>query len=214
MGSNRIPVVGAVNGEQIVRNAAGILWHQRRSHDCRRPACCCVMIHCHDPATISEGHAYDLNRGRSRAIEAYVVGSGADHLDGLADCLSGKRGWDGVVTIEATTEAPAEQIAAKHDLVLAASESFGQYRQDQCLPLISGMDFENAVLFKSQSVDWLQCKMQDRAGRIGALNFLLRRCESRVHAWIVDDQGTCLRVCDQIGRALLQVVLGYMSRLT
>src|SRR4029077_2268788 len=131
---------------------AGILWHQRRSHDCRRPAGCCVMIHCRDTAAIPEGHAYDLNRGRSRAIEAYVVGSGADHLDRLTDCLSGKRGWDGVVTIEATTEAPAEQIAAKHDLVLAASESFGQHRQYECLPLISGVDFEDAVLLESQSV--------------------------------------------------------------
>src|SRR5580698_495523 len=180
-------MVGALNGEQIVRNAAGILWHERRSHDCRRPARCRVMIHCRHPAAIPEGHAHDLNRGRSRAVEACVVGSGADHLDRLADCLSGKRGWNGVITIEATTEAPAEQIAAKHDLVLAASESFGQYRQDECLPLISGMDFENAVLFESQSVDWLQCEMHDRAGRVGALNSLLRRGESRVHAWIVDD---------------------------
>src|SRR5579862_8647119 len=133
------------------------------------------MIHCRHPAAIPEGHAHDLNRGRSRAVEGYVVGSGADHLDRLADCLSGKRGRDGVITIEATTKAPTEQIAAKHDLVLAASESFGQHRQDECLPLISGVDFEDAVLVKSQSVDWLQCEMQDRAGRISALKFLLRR---------------------------------------
>jgi len=161
--AHRIPVVGAVNSEQIVRNAAGILWHERPSHkqpsasplprDDPLPSPC---RHPRRPCARPEQRAI-------AAIEAHVVGSGAGHLDRLADCLSGERGWYGVVVIEATTEGPTEHIAAKHDLVLAASKSFGRHRKDERLPLISGMDFENAVLFESQSVDWLQC---ERPGRL------------------------------------------------
>jgi len=38
-------------------------------------------------ATVSESHAQDLHCRRSRAIEAHIVGSRADHLHRLADCL-------------------------------------------------------------------------------------------------------------------------------
>jgi len=123
--AHRIPVVGAVNSEQIVRNAAGIPWHERRSHNRGRPARCRVMIHCRHPAAIPEGHAHDLNGGRSRQSKRMSPARVQTILTGLPTALAA--------------------------------------RKDERLPLISGMDFENAVLFESQSVDWLQC---ERPGRL------------------------------------------------
>ena len=74
------------------------------------------------------------------------------------------------------------------------------------------MDFENAVLFESQGVDWLQREMHHGAGRVGSLDLLLCRGKSRVHARVVDDQGASLRIRDQFGRASLEVLLGYVGR--
>ena len=55
--------------------------------------------------------------------------------------------------------------------------------------------------------------MHHGAGRVGSLERLLRRGESGIHARVVDHQGASLRICDQFGRAALQVPLGYVGRL-
>src|ERR1700722_1818715 len=107
------------------------------------------MVHRSHAAAISEGHAQDLRRGRSRTIEAHVVGSRADHLDRLADCLRGKCRRHGVVAVEAAAESSSERVGAQHDLLLAAAQRLGQYWQYERLPLIPGMDFKNAVFFES-----------------------------------------------------------------
>src|SRR5580658_9327149 len=73
------------------------------------------------------------------------------------------------------------------------------------------MDLENAVLFKSQGVDWLQREMHHGAGGVGSLEFLLCRAESRVHSWVVDDHRATVRICNQFGRAPQEVLLGEVS---
>jgi hypothetical protein len=211
LGSNRVPMVGTGDGETIERNTSGILEHEFRIDGGRGPASCRMMFHRGHLPAVSKGHAQSLRRGRSRAIEAHVVGSRADHLHRLADRLGSERSRHSVIAIKATTESATKQIAAQHDLVLAAAQGLGQHWQDRCLPLISRVDLEDAILFKSQGVDWLQREMHHGAGCVGSLEFLLCRAESRVHAWVVDDQGASVRICDQFGRAPLQVLLGYVS---
>src|SRR5579864_6027760 len=107
------------------------------------------MVHCRHLATVPEGHAQDLHSRRSRAITAHIVSPRTDHLDRFANCLRCKRGWHSVVTIKPATESSPNQISAQHDFVLAAAKRLGHKRHSHRLPLISSMDFENAILFKS-----------------------------------------------------------------
>ena len=86
--AHRIPVVGAVNSEEIVRNAAGILWHERPSHKQPSASPLRVMIHCRHPAAIPEGHAHDLNRGRSRQSKRMSSARVQAILTGLPTALA------------------------------------------------------------------------------------------------------------------------------
>jgi hypothetical protein len=108
-----------------------------------------MMLHrCHF-ATLTKGHAQRLDGRRAERVEQHVVGPRADHLDRLADGFGGKRCGDSVVAVEPPPEATAEEISAHEDLVLADSQRFGQEGQHQRLPLIPGVDLENAVLLDS-----------------------------------------------------------------
>lgn len=106
-------MVGTPNRESIEQNTSGILEHECRIDGGRRPARCRMMIHCRHSPAVSKGHAQSLHRGRSRAIEAHVIGSRADHLHRLAYGLGGERSRHSVITIEATTETSTKQIAAR-----------------------------------------------------------------------------------------------------
>src|ERR1700722_6897722 len=213
LSSYRVPMIGTVDGKRIKWNAVVVLWHERRSHSRRGPACSRLVIHCYHLAPICEAHPENLHRMRSRAVEAHVVLSRTDHLDRFTDCFGSERSGYRIIAIKATAECATEQIAPHHNLVFTTPQSLGQYRQDQCLPLIPGVDFEDTILFESQCIDWLQREMHYGARCIGLLDRVFCRKESRIQAGIVDDQRASLRICNQLCRTLLQVLLRDMSRL-
>ncbi len=171
------------------------------------------MVHRRHLAVVAERHAHALDRGRAGRIKAHVVWSRADHLDRLADRLGSERGGNGVVAVEPPTEAAAEQVGAHDNLVLAAAQRLGQHRQDQGLPLIAGVNFEDAVPFECQGVDRLQLKMHDRAGGVVAHERPFRRGEGGVDAGVIDHQGAARAVGDQLGGAALQILFRYVGGL-
>jgi hypothetical protein len=75
--------------------------------------------------------------------------------------------------------------------------------------LISGVNFENAVFLERERVHRLQREMHDGARGVGSFNLLLRRSQRSIDARVVDQQRTSLRIRDQLGRALLDIGLGY-----
>ena len=134
-------------------------------------------------------------------------------LTGLPIAFAAKRCRHGIVTVQAASESPANQVAAQHDLVLAAPQRLGQHRKDQRLPLVPGMNFENAVFFKSQRVDRFQREMHHGARGVSSLDLLLRRRERRLDARIVDQQGASVAIRNQLRCTILNVPLGYSRRL-
>src|ERR1700747_2895359 len=108
-----------MNREWIVGYGVYTLTHKARHHDLRGPAGGGMMLHRRHFAAFTEGHAQRLDRRRAERVEQHVVGPRADHLARLTDGLGGERCRHGIVAVEATPEAPAEEISAHNDLVLA-----------------------------------------------------------------------------------------------
>ena len=127
------------------------------------------MLHCRDLAVVVERHAQRLDRGRAKRVEAHVVGARQHHLDRLAERLGGERRRHGIVAVEPAAEAAADRIGAHHDALLRHAERLGEHGQDQALPLIAGMDLEDAILLERERVDRLELGMEHAAGRIGLL---------------------------------------------
>ena len=161
------------------------------------------MIHRYDLAAAVERHAELLDRRRAERVEACIVRTGQHQLYRLAKRLGGERSRHGVIAVQAPAEAAADQIRAQYDPFLRHAECLRKHWQNQALPLIAGMNFEDAVLFEGKGVNRLELVVHHAAGRIGSLQLRFRALESRVEPLVVDQQDAAIRVSD-LGRAMIE----------
>jgi hypothetical protein len=100
----------------------------------------------------------------------YVVGTRQHHFDRLAERLGSERRRHGIVAVEPPAETAADCISAHHDSLLRHAQRLGEHGQDQALPLIAGMNLEDAVLFQGERVDRLELTlMRSQAPTIGTM---------------------------------------------
>ena len=76
------------------------------------------------------------------------------------------------------------------------AKRLGEHGQDQALPLIAGMDFEDAVFFEGKRVDRLELVVHHAAGRIGSLERGARASEGGIEPLVVHQQHAVFPIRD------------------
>ena len=190
-------MVGAVDREGIVGPVIGALGHEEGRHDLGGPAGGGGVVHGRHAAPLAEGHPHPLDRGRAEAVEEGVVLTGEDQLDRLAQGLGGQGRGHRIVAVQSPAESPAQQVGLHDDAGLRPAQGLGQGRQDQGLPLVAGVDLEDAVPLESQGVQGLHLEVQGGVCGVLRLQLGLRARKGGVNARVVHHQGASGRVGDQ-----------------
>jgi S1-C subfamily serine protease len=196
---NAVPMVRAGDGEWIVGRSVERFRHGGWRHDGGRPAGGRVMLHGRDLSVAIECHPELLDSGRTKRVEAHVVGPRQHQLHRFAESLGGDRSGDGVVAVEPATESPADRIGAHHDPLLGQAKRLGEHRQHQALPLIAGMDLEDAVLLERQRIGWLELRVEHAGGGVGLFERLASVLEGGVELRVIQQKHAPARICDLPG---------------
>ncbi|MNU53100.1 hypothetical protein D3C71_421270 [compost metagenome] len=210
--AHRIPVVGAGDGERIIRMALLILGQEGGDHDLRGPARAGLVHHRRHLAGAIERHAHVLHGWRTGRIETGVVGPRAYHLDGPPHGLRGQRGRHAIIAIQAPPETATEQIGMQHDMALGHLQRLRQHGQYQRLPLIARMNVPDAVDFLRQGIHGFQLEMQYGAGRVVAFQLQAGIVERLLHAIIIDHARPQARIGQLLAGVVDNILLRHVGR--